>query len=275
MRLDKNICLGGRFNNKEVIGIKLNGHIIYEYGYNSRIYEPYEFRDDNDLVTVDTLVTSVNTHLDEMFENCNHLTTINGIDEWDTSNIKTMANMFWGCESLTSGALNGINDWNVSKVNDMSGMFGFCFSLSTLDLSKWDTSNVQDMSYMFQQCRPVSGGEGLTELNLSGWNTSKVTDMSCMFTASPLHVLDIRNFDMTNVTKTDDMIPMGNRLHTLRLDNCSYDSIKKIIKSKNFPSVAQYQGLTRKIYINPDNKGDLTPPTNWVFVNKDTEEIIS
>lgn len=281
MRLDKNTCLGGRLNGKDILGIKCNGYVIYPMGSEEpgvpespTLYQPYEFKDEEYITGVDTLVNSYHTDLSYMFSGCNRLRVIYNIDTWDTSNVTNMMYMFYSCYGLTSPALKGIEDWDVSNVRSMSYMFCFCESLSTLDLSKWDTSNVTSMSHMFMQCQPASGGEGLTELNLRGWNTSKVTNMYNAFNSGGLHVLDIRDFDMTNVTNTDYMIPMGNRLHTLRLDNCSYDSIKKIIESKGFPSIEQYQGLTRKIYVNPNYVGDLTPPTNWVFVNCLTNEII-
>ena len=53
-------------------------------------------------------------------------------------------------------------------------------------------------------------------------------------------------------------------LHTLRLDNCSNDTISKIIASGGFPTNA-IEGVTRTIYCKEENAAGLTAPTNWVF----------
>jgi surface protein len=86
--------------------------------------------------------------------------------------------------------------------------------------------------------------------------------------------LNLSNFNMDNVNHTDDMFEYCNALHTLRLDNCSNDTISKIISSKGFPT-NEIEGITRKIYVNPSNIDNLTPPDNWVFVNCETNEVIN
>jgi surface protein len=60
-------------------------------------------------------------------------------------------------------------------------------------------------------------------------------------------------------------------LHTLRLDNCSYDTIRRIITSLYFPTNA-IEGVTRTIYCKEENAAGLTPPTNWVFSYVTEEE---
>jgi hypothetical protein len=54
------------------------------------------------------------------------------------------------------------------------------------------------------------------------------------------------------------------KLHTLRLDNCSNDTINKIITSSGFP-IKTIEGVTRKIYCKEENAAGLTAPTNWIF----------
>ena len=51
--------------------------------------------------------------------------------------------MFEGCKSLTY--LN-INNFNTSKVIDMNNMFGECFYLSSLNLFVVNTMNVNSMA---------------------------------------------------------------------------------------------------------------------------------
>ena len=188
------------------------------------------------------------------------------LSNWDTSKVTGMSYTFKNLSGFTSINLTG---WNTSNVTFMSNMFYSCYSLTTLNLNNFNTSKVTNMYNMFSWCNK------LTSLDLSNFNTSNVTDMYGMFdSCSKLTTVNLSNFDMTNVTKSDSMFRNCTALHTIRLDNCSNDTINKVVTSSNFPTDA-ITDITRKIYINPDNKGDLTAPSPWVFVNKDTEEIIS
>ena len=117
---------------------------------------------------------------------------INGLENFNTSNITDMSSMFVGCESLTNLDLS---DFDTSNVTNMSSMFIGCESLTNLDLSDFDTSNVTNMSDMFVGC------ESLTNLDLSDFDTSNVTNMSYMFSnCESLTNLDLSNFDTSNVT---------------------------------------------------------------------------
>ena len=156
-----------------------------------------------------------------------------------------------------------------SHMTKMRGMFSSCESLTSLNLSSFSTNKVESMAMMFYRC------ESLTELNLSNFNTSNVWGMNYMFSScANLTELDLSNFNMENVTYTDDMFKNCNALHILRLDNCSNDTISKIIDSTLFP-INTIEGITRKIYVNPNNIDNLTPPENWVFVNCETNEVIN
>ena len=175
----------------------------------------------------------------------------------NTSNVTTMDRMFSNC---TSSTLLDLSNFNTSNVTNMSQMFYSCTNLISLDVSNWDTSNVNDMQTMFMWCSK------LTELDLSNWDTSEVTAMSSMFSnCIRLASLDLSNWDMTNVTiSTLNMFSGCTSLHTLRLDNCSNDTISKIIASGGFPTNA-IEGVTRTIYCKEENAAGLTAPTNWVF----------
>ena len=106
------------------------------------------------------------------FYNLRGLTTIEGIENLNTSEVTDMSAMFRGCSRLTS--LN-LSNFNTSKVTNMSGMFLECSNLTSLNLSNFNTSKVTNMSGMFQYC------SGLKELNVSNFNTSKMINMSYMF----------------------------------------------------------------------------------------------
>ena len=217
--------------------IKLgNNDVIY---YKLPLYVPGEFNGREELYKVATLVDESHTSLSDMFSDCLYLATINGITEWDTSNVTDMANMFFGCTSLKSLDLS---NFDTSNVTNMIGMFNSCHSLESIDLSSFNnTSNVADISWMFYSC------DNLTELNLSNFDTSNVTIMSYMF-------------------------EYCNKLRTLRLDNCSKDTITKIITSEGFPT-GKINETTRKIYCKEENAAGLIRPDGWEFVDVTLYEV--
>ena len=177
------------------------------------IYVPGYYRSNTKITEATTMVNNTHTDLGNMFENCTNLTTINNIEQWDTSNVTTMRTMFYSC-----------------------------ISLETLDLSNFDTRKVTSMSNIFNRC--IS-----------------------------LETLNISNFDMNKVGDTRAMFKDCASLRELRLDNCNRNTIEKIINSTGFPTDV-IEGVTRKIYVNPDNIDGLMPPTNWIFVDLDGNEIV-
>ena len=125
------------------------------------------------------------------FESFSNLTTIQGIENLNTEEVKNMMFMFYGCKKLTSLDLSSFNTANVTNMN---GMFNSCSSLTSLDLSSFKTAKVEEMSLMFGNCT------GLTSLDLSKFNTVKVREMSNMFGGcSGLTSLNLSSFNTANV----------------------------------------------------------------------------
>ena len=60
------------------------------------------------------------------------------ISKWNTSNVTSMINMFYGCQKFNCD----ISNWDVSKVVSMEGMFENANSFNQ-DISKWDVRNVK------------------------------------------------------------------------------------------------------------------------------------
>ena len=90
---------------------------------------------------------------------------------------KSVTALFMGCTNLTT--IEGIENLNTSNVSSLSAMFDDCVSLTSIDLSNFKTSNVTDMNSMFEG---YSYDMSLTEIiGLDKLDTSKVTDMSYMF----------------------------------------------------------------------------------------------
>ena len=133
----------------------------------------------------------VTVFFDESFANCHNicstegwfsglrkLTSVVGLNNFDTSKVTRMSSMFGGCNSLQSLDLSS---FDTSKVTEMSSMFYNCKSLRSLDLSSFDTSKVTDMRFMFEGCHSLRS----VCYSSSRFVTSKVTYMRDMFKGCP------------------------------------------------------------------------------------------
>ena len=126
------------------------------------------------------------------FYGFSNLTTIEGIENLNTEEVKNMSCMFYSCQKLTS---LDVSKFNTDKVKNMSSMFQNCSGLTSLDLSSFNTAEVENMSCMFSNC------SGLSSLDVSKFNTDKVTDMSGMFWGcKKLTSLDLSSFNTAKVT---------------------------------------------------------------------------
>ena len=142
------------------------------------------------------LNTSEVTTMQSMFNGCSGLTSLD-VSGFNTANVTNMLSVFSGCSGLTSLDVSGFNTANVTN---MQSLFNGCSGLTSLDLSSFNTSEVTDMRSMFNGC------SGLTSLDLSGFNTANVTNMRSMFTGcSGLTSLDLSGFNTANVLKMDYM----------------------------------------------------------------------
>lgn len=101
------------------------------------------------------------------FRNCVNLTTISGLQYFNTENIQYMGSMFEGCYSLTDIDVSG---FNTAKVTDMWNMFKNCSALTNLDLSSFNTSAAIAMNNMFDGCANLK-----TIYVGSEWSVSSIT----------------------------------------------------------------------------------------------------
>ena len=156
---------------------------------------------------IEYLNTSQVTDMHNMFYNCYYLQTID-FSGFDTRKVKDMSNMFYNCGSLKS---LDISNFNTSEVTDMRSMFYHCIGLTSLDLSHLNTSKVSIMISMFQLC------SNLLSVNLSGWDTRNVGSMDHMFErCKSLKTLDLSGFDTREKTcAMDDMFNTCNELTTI------------------------------------------------------------
>ena len=113
------------------------------------------------------------TSCDMWFYGCFYLTTIEGIEYFNTENVTNMRYMFCDCWSLKSLDLTNFNTENVT---DMYYMFAYCTSLESLDLTNFNTAKVTNMAGMFQSCYALK-----TIYASDKFVTGQVTESTCMF----------------------------------------------------------------------------------------------
>lgn len=167
-------------------------------------------------IDISMFKTSNVTDMYRMFRGCGSLEEINFGDNFDTSNVENMAEMFLSNSKLKNLDLS---TWHTGKVTNMSMMFSECNSLESLTFGPyWDTRNVTSMSTMFNRCN------SLTELDLSMFDTRNVVSMANMFLyASSLEKIKFsENFTTEKVTSMNGMFEYCRKLK--ELDLSSFDT---------------------------------------------------
>ena len=135
-----------------------------------------------------------------LFQGCEAITHIDGLDTWDISSITNFSNMFANCYALSD--LTAVENWDMSNAKVLENIFARCNAIESFDLTKWDVSNVTNMRYMFGWARgPVS-------IDMTGWDTSNVTDMYYMFgyCNKLTEIKGLENFDTAKVTNMQYML---------------------------------------------------------------------
>ena len=164
------------------------------------------------------------TNMNQMFQNCSSLTSLN-VSNFNTEKVTNMNQMFQNCSSLTS--LN-VSNFNTENVINMNQMFGGCSSLTSLNVSNFNTENVINMNQMFGGC------SSLTSLNVSNFNTQNVTNMGNMFqNCSLLTSLDVSNFNVSQVMDMQSMFYGCSSLASLDLSNWNTDKMNNMYRMFN------------------------------------------
>ena len=159
------------------------------------------------------------------------------LSHFNTSSVKNMASMFYGCHSLKSIDLY---DLDTSSVEDMNNMFKDCSSLEILDLSFFDTSLVTNMDSMFNGC------ESLIYLDISNFNLENITKFNSVFTGADnllyVNLYRVKN-SYDNITNSElnylEEVTVCQKEYLVTNENatyncCYYDTEKKECINDNF-----------------------------------------
>ena len=174
---------------------------------------------------IENLNTSNVKYMNEMFGQCSNLETLD-LSHFNTEKVGNMSNMFNGCTKLHD--LN-ISSFNTENVTNMYGMFYGCSSLETLDLSHFNTRNVRNdgMNYMFNGC------SSLSSLDVSNFTTDKPSmQLDGLFQGcSSLQTLDLSSFDISGAGSVNYLFDGCSALQTIYVSDLF--KIKYGVKSSN------------------------------------------
>lgn len=158
---------------------------------------------------IENLNTSNVKYMNEMFALCSNLETLD-LSHFNTEKVTTMAQMFYGCTKLHN--LN-IDNFNTENVSYMNGMFEGCSGLDTLDLSHFNTRNVRKsgFNYMFNGC------SSLSSLDVSNFTTDKPSmQLDGLFKGCrSLQTLDLSSFSTGGASSVTDMFYGCSALRTI------------------------------------------------------------
>lgn len=169
------------------------------------------------------------------FGSCTNLTSIEGLENLNTSDVTSMDYMFYMCGQLRALDLSG---FNTEKVENMRDMFSNCKNLETLNLSSFKTNNLTDMSEMFLECNKIA------QLDLSGFNTSGVKALDLVFkNCYALESLDLSSFDTKWVTDMSSLFDNCQSLKTIYVSD-SFSIFKVKYSTNMFRSCDNLKGAT-------------------------------
>ena len=129
---------------------------MFEGGFNSETLDNQSLKNMTSIEGLENLNTSIVTDMNSMFSGCESLTALD-LSSFDTRNVTNMNGMFLACTGLK---IIDLNSFDVSNVTDMRMMFSSCWELTTICCSN-DWSNCQADTYiMFYLCRKLVGDKG-------------------------------------------------------------------------------------------------------------------
>lgn len=207
---------------------------------------------------IENLNTSNVTYMNEMFDQCSNLETLD-LSHFNTEKVENMSNMFNGCTKLHD--LN-ISSFNTENVTNMYGMFYGCSSLDTLDLSHFITENVlyTGLYYMFNGC------SSLSSLDVSNFTTDKPRmQLDGLFQGcSSLQTLDLSSFSTGGANSVTDMFDGCSALRTIYVSD--HFKIPYSVKSSNmFRNCLSLKGA---ISFEPTKKNETYANYEWGYLTK-------
>ena len=185
-------------------------------------FSSINFKNKNDLLTVEYLkITNAVTNTSYMFYGCSWLASVNGMADWDMSNVTNASYMF---EETNITDFKDIVNWNTNKMQNIRNMFYNSGYLESIDLRGFNTNNITNMFCLFQNSYKLKSA------NLDDFVTSNTTNINNMFYyCKRLETLSLNNWDLNGVTTISYFLYFTEMLTNISMKNSDYNSVNKII----------------------------------------------
>ncbi len=171
---------------------------------------------------IENFDTSDVTNMKEMFAGCRIRSF--DLDKLDTANATNMSQMFKNCERLEK--ING-ESFSTSKVTSFWNMFAECISLNDVALRNIDLASTTSIDYMFYGCT------SLEVLDLSSWkNTACLTSVNAFRNCPSLKSINMSGWDISNVHTFDDVFSYCSSLSDIYLLGAT-DAVNSVSASDN------------------------------------------
>jgi surface protein len=209
------------------------------------------------ITATDILNLTGTTSLYSAFESCLSLSSVPNMNNWNTSKVTDMNDMFNEATSFNQN----INSWDTSSVIYMAAMFYAATSFNQ-PLNNWDTSSVTNMYGMFN-------GALFFNQPLNNWNTSSVIHMEEMFLGAVNFNQNVSMWDIHNVINMTDMFDNSH------LSTTNYDSLLMLWAAENVKdNVFFHAGLSTKYTaVAVSSRAHLTDVHHWVITDGGTDLI--
>lgn len=156
------------------------------------------------------------TSLDMLFYDCKELADTSNLARYNTSNITSMQQMFWGCRSLVN-----VTAFDTSNVTNMYNMFSCCYSLEYApDI---DTSSVRTMESMFRVCTSLK--------KCPEFDTSSIENVHSIFVSC--RSVESGALRFYNAVKDKAPHPLN---HLRAFENCGIDTPTGLAELQQIPS---------------------------------------
>ena len=142
------------------------------------------------------LNTSKLKTMNEMFKSCADLDEIIFGKNFNTGNVVSMEQTFYGCSKLTELDVSG---FDTSKVTTMQGCFNSCSNLHSLDLNNWATTKLSTITDMFSYCY------ALKELKMCQFQSNYIINGSVFFGMTNTTLSTTKTF--INYLKQNNILP--------------------------------------------------------------------
>ena len=157
-------------------------------------------------------LTFSNMGMKNLFCDCKNLTSIIGMNTWNTDAVSDMGSVFSGCSNLIELDLSSFHTSNCSSFFQL---FYNCEQLQSLDVRHFDVSNGMNMQNVFNGC------ESLMTLDLTGWTTPKAIAMNGLFSgcSSLIEIKGLNGFITDKVGLLNSMFNKCSRLESVDLSS--------------------------------------------------------